>query len=144
MGFSLSATWAILGASLIVIIELVATAFFPAVAEIENAESDIGSRLLERLNTNFVLENFSWTANSTNYDGTFQINNTGETTIDLSGCQLLLDGVVVPFQYSTQYIFPKDLQQIDLENVSISENALVKVVTNNGRETYQMVYVGGT
>lgn len=143
MGFSLTATWAILGACAIIIIELMSTLFFPLIVSVDDSTTNNNVDMLELINTRFNLQNLSLQPNGTATDLQLQVNNTGQTTLDLSQCNLLIDGTIATFQHTQPYLFPQETTTIQAPNLTISQPTHIKMVTGNGAEAYTTYPLGG-
>ncbi len=143
MGFSLTATWAIIGASAIIIIELLSTLFFPLIVGVDESTTHNNVAMLDLINTKFNLQNISLQPNGTTTDLQLQINNTGQTTLDLSQCNLLIDGTISTFSYTQPYLFPQQTTTLHATNLTITQPTHLKMVTGNGAETYTTYPLGG-
>jgi len=143
MGFSLTATWAIIGACAIIIIELLSTLFFPLIVNVDESTTHNNVHMLDLINTKFNLQNISLQPNGSTTDLHFQLNNTGQSTLDLSQCNLLIDGAIATFSYTQPYLFPQETTTLHATNLTIAQPTHIKMVTGNGAESYTTYPLGG-
>lgn len=135
MGFSVSASAAIIFIGFVVAF----TTLYPVAANglerVTDAREDVNDRALDRQNTAIELAN-------TSYDNgtlTVEVNNTGTTELSASETDLLVDNThwtgerSVEGDADTDVWLPGETLTITVENLSMSPER-VKVVTENGVE----------
>lgn len=136
MGFSLSASFAIIGVSFLICLEIFSGNVIPDITNIDHSREDMIQRKISQIQTDIVISNFTSTINGSSYDVTIRCENSGSTTIDMSKCILLINGTIYSFTYTDEYLFPKKETEISLTNFTETGNQRIKIVTENMIETY--------
>ena len=137
MGFSVSAAAAIIGVSILMIIEIFAGNTLPLFTDIQDSYKDMKNRGIEELHTMMNINNINTSANASNYDLNLTVNNTGSTIIDLSYLTLLIDGTKTNFNCSSSFLFPGSSVYITRNNLAGSGEIKLKIITKNGISSYK-------
>jgi archaellum component FlaF (FlaF/FlaG flagellin family) len=141
MGFSLSASFAIIGATVLVAIELFTGAVIPDTMDIADAFQLRLDHDIKTSQTKINISGVTVTLNGTNYDFQINLTNTGGQPICLFECQLLIDGVVTPFNSDDSYLLPLNTTRIDLENIQSTGQGRIKIVTAKDCPAYHQYQV---
>ena len=138
MGFSLVGAAAILGVSILVIMEIIVGTTIPTVTNIQDSYRDMKNRAIEQVQTDINITSATAVANgSSHHDLTFIVNNTGSTSLETADFDVIVNGTKVTFTCATTYLFPENeatftVNYIDGRSVS----RRLKVITENGIEDY--------
>ncbi len=136
MGFSISATAAIIGVSFLMILEISMGTLFPVITNIDESYDNMRERAINELQTDIEIHNISVQANSSLHDLSIQVKNTGSTTIKVSNVDLLINGTLSSFTCSNQYWFPENTYELSVYGLSGSGLKKVKIITYNGISDY--------
>ena len=136
MGFSTVAATAIVGVALVMAIEIIVGTTIPTITDVHGSYDDMKDRAIEQVQTDVNITAASTSANASNYDLNITIENTGSVTLKTNSFDVLINGTKNKFQYSKLYLYPKNTVYFEVYNISGSETARLKIVTNNGIEEY--------
>jgi archaellum component FlaF (FlaF/FlaG flagellin family) len=136
MGFSLSASFAILGTSIIVVIEIFSATMIPDTQNIYNSFHQHYKNEFEKSQTAIEITDATVTPNGSNYDYSINLSNIGSYTICLTDCIVLIDGLIRSFSADKIYVFPLNNSFLSVENISGTGGGRIKVVTKNDVESY--------
>jgi len=137
MGFSISASTAIIGVAILMTLEVSMGTVIPVLTDLDESYDDMRQRTLDELQTSIVISNITVQANASLHDLSIKVDNTGSTVIDSNYVHVLIDGVLSSFTSSESYWFPEQLVTLSVYGVSGSGSKIVKVVTNNGISDYK-------
>ena len=136
MGFSVVAAAAIIGVSIVVVIETLAGSLLPAVTDINDSYDEMRNRIIDKVQTDINIIAVNTPANGSNYDLNFTIENTGSVSLETSYFSILINGTIRPFICTSSYIHPEISAYFEVYNLSGSGTARLKVVTKNGISDY--------
>ena len=136
MGFSISATTAIIGVAFIMVLEVSMGTIIPVLTEVDESFNDMRQRAIDQLQTNVVINNITVQANASLHDLEIKIKNSGSTVIDKSFITLLINGSLSSFTCSSDYLFPESEYSLFVYGVSGSGSIKVKIITKNGISDY--------
>lgn len=136
VGFSISATAAIIGVSFLMILEISMGTLFPMFTDIDESYDNMRQRAIDELQTDIEIENISVQANSSLHDLTINLKNKGATTIEVSSVDLLVNGSLFPFSCNEEYWFPESNYTISVYGLSGSGLQQVKLIVFNGISDY--------
>ena len=88
-------------------------------------------RMVEKLNTNIDVINISKTG-GTPYTISIKVKNTGSTELDVSDFTVIVNGTVENYSADKEYLYPLDIVNITVTNLTYTGTIRVKVVTGNG------------
>ena len=144
MGFSLIAASCVIGISLLIVFETFSGTIAPLVSDVHTAYEDMMNQKIEKAQTNLAIMNVSTNTNGTDsYDLTIIVKNNGDTTISMSDCNLLLNGILRSFHTSNTLLFPQEESQFQINNITEVGVVRLKLVTSNDIETYYEFNVWG-
>ena len=136
MGLSVSAASAILGLTLLVIIQVSLGDIYPSLTEIYKSYESMRDRSIDKIHTNIEIVNTSTVVNGSGYDLNITVKNTGSTVIDLKYTNVLIEGEKKTFNYQCRYLYPESEVILSIKNLSGTGEQRVKVVTDLGISDY--------
>lgn len=136
MGFSLIAAAAILGFTLFMGVEILASDLLPTIEGITTSYAEMKYRLHQQLHTGINITLVERVLNGTNYQYTISVQNTGSITLHSSDFTVLLDGSQVNFSVSSQYLYPENVIYFQVIDQGSEAEKRIKVITNNGIADY--------
>ena len=136
MGFSVVAAAAIIGVSIVVVIETLTGSLLPAVTDINDSYDEMRNRIIDKVQTDINITAVNSPANGSNYDLNFTIENTGSISLETCYFSILINGTIRPFTCSSTYIHPENSAYFEVNNLTGSGTARLKVVTKNGISDY--------
>jgi|GEM_PF-1380798 len=131
MGFSLAASYTIIGISLLITLEIFSINVLPIITDVHESYQNMMQRSYQYIQTDIDIQNVTTIDNGSNYDLTIALENTGETTITLKYCQLLINGSPIDFSYTTEYLFSDELMMLYVDNVSYTGSVRMKFISEN-------------
>jgi len=136
MGFSLSATAAIIGVSIVLAIEIIVSTTIPTVTDIYDSYNEMRDRSIDRLQSDINITGISTTDNASNYDLEIEVGNTGSITLETIDFNILINGTTQEFTCASNYIYPENTANFSIYNLPGTGEQKLKVVTNNGISDY--------
>ena len=136
MGFSLTASAAVIAVALFIALEIVTGSLFPTMSGINDSYDDLKNRMIEQVHTNINITSIATQANGPNYDYNIAIKNTGSITLETSDFVIMLNGTKHQFTSSQSYLYPENIVHFTVTNVPGSGSKRVKVVADNGISDY--------
>ncbi len=137
MGFSLSATTAIIGVSILLAIELIVSTTIPTVTDIHESYDEMRERSIDRLQTDINITRATISNNGSNYDLNITVKNIGSTTLETKDFNILINGSIQDFSCKTPYLYPKNKVNFNIYNLPGEGLRRLKVVTNNAISDYK-------
>lgn len=141
MGFSISAAAAIIGVSVLMILEISLGTLMPVYTDIQKSYDDMRDRAVEELQTSITITCTNTTVNASGYDLNVTLENSGSTTVDTQYLDVLINGVSIPFSCDSSYIYPENNASIQVYGISGSGENKVKIITENGISCYDSYMV---
>lgn len=141
MGFSISAAAAIIGVSVLMIVEISLGTLLPVYMDIQESYGDMRDRAVEELQTSIAITETNTTVNASGYDLNVTLENSGSTVVDTRYLHVLIDGVSVSFSCDHSYIYPENNVFILVNGLSGSGENKVKIITENGISCYDSYMV---
>lgn len=136
MGFSISASMAVLAVALIMILEISMGTVFPILTELDESHDALRKRAVDELQTAITIENTTVESNNSLHDVTITVKNTGSTVIQTRYVHVLINGSLQLFTADDAYWFPESSYSLSVYGISGSGRQQVKVITNNGISCY--------
>lgn len=136
MGFSLTAAFSIIGIAILISIELLSGALFPAITDVDESYQDMIDRSVERVLTSINVTDVSTFPFGANYSHNITVENGGSTTLKTNYFSILINGTSYQFTCTDSYIYPKQEVQFNISNVPGTGNKLLKVIAENGISAY--------
>ncbi|MFO8077547.1 MAG: hypothetical protein R6U21_02745 [Thermoplasmatota archaeon] len=136
MGFSLSASFAIIGVSILLSLEIISGGILPQLTEIHESQQNMIKREITRSQTDFSITHVTTSINGSTYDYNITIENSGSETINVEKCMLLINGSIQEFIFSDAYLFPEKQTNLTIYNTNKSDNPRIKITTSNMVESY--------
>ena len=141
MGFSLSASFAIIGATVLVAIEIFTGVIIPDTTDIADALQDCLEKDIKKAQTEIEISDVSLTINGSNYDFQVNLTNTGSQSIKLDDCQILIDGMMFSFTTEIPYVHPLNSTIITLKNIESSGQGRMKIITAHDYQAYSQYQI---
>lgn len=136
MGFSLVASFAVIGVSILISIEILMGAILPIITDIDDSYDHMVDRKIDRVQTDINITAVSTSVNGSNYDHNISLENTGSVTLNTSDFTILIDGTKQPFSCSDPYLYPEKTTYFNIDNLPGSGAKKLKVITDNGISDY--------
>jgi len=140
MGFSLTASAAIVGVAIVISIELIVSTTIPTVTEVHDAYDDLTDRSIQRLQTEINITNIRTSPNASLHDLNFEVQNKGSYTLDTNYFTVLINGTKKTFVSNSRYIHPEEEGDFTVYYIGDGTNK-IKVVTANGISDYYVYKV---
>ncbi len=135
MGFSTSAAFAILGVCIFVCLDILSSSFLPSLSELNTSYKYMEKRMIEKLNTDIDVIDITKTSGTT-YNISIKVKNTGSTELDVSDFTVIVNGTIESYSADKEYLYPLDIVNITVTNLTYTGTIRVKVVTGNGIGDY--------
>ena len=136
MGFSTSAAFAIIGICIFVCIDILSGSFLPSLSDLNASYRSLERRVVEKINTQIDIINISKTSGLP-YNISISVKNTGSTNLDVGDFTVMVNGIIVNYSYDKEFLYPCDIVNISVNNLTYSGTNRVKVVTGNGVSDYE-------
>lgn len=134
MGFSYVAAVAILLSSSLIFFGMVYTGYVQSNIQISGAESQLTHQNYDYLNTKVNVTGYNITKFGATDNVTVNLTNTGSITLDLKETSVLLNGTLITFNYSSEYLFP--LQSGNFTFNTQPGNVSLEIVYNTGYKQF--------
>ncbi len=136
MGFSVIAAAAILGLTLFMAVEIIASDLLPTIEDMNKSYDEMKDRQQNQLQSNINITTALRSANGSNFDYNVSVKNTGSATLFTKNFQVLINGTTYQFACSRENLYPENTVYFSITNVPGAGSQRVKVITNNGIEDY--------
>ena len=136
MGFSLVASAAIIGVSILIAIEIIIGTTIPTITDMHESFDDMKDRAIDQVQTDINITTVTTAPNGSNYDINITVENSGSVTLKTSFFNILINGTEEQFTYSKSYLHPENEIYFNKYNFTGSGDRILKVVTNNGISDY--------
>ena len=136
MGFSLVGAAAIIGVSILMIIEIIVSTGVPTITKVDDAFDEMRNRAIDQVQTDINITGVTSIVNGTGYDINISIGNTGSVTLKTSYFDILINGIKNDFSCSKSYIYPENTVYFNVTSLTGVGARKLKVVTNNGISDY--------
>ena len=141
MGFSISATAAIIGVAVIMVLEVSFATMFPIITDLDESYKEMSERAIESVQTKIEIQNITVQINGSLHDLSIQVKNSGSTVIENTYVDLLINGTISEFTTSEEYWFPESNYTILVNGVSGSGLQRIKLISKNGVSDYDTYVV---
>ena len=136
MGFSLVAAAAIIGVSVLMVIELIVGTTIPTITDIHDSFDDMKDRAIDQVQTDINITDVTSVPNGSNYDINITVENTGSVTLNTLNFNILVNGTENQFTCLKSYLHPENEVYFNVSSLAGSGKRILKVVTNNGISDY--------
>ena len=136
MGFSLTASFAIIGVSLLISIEILTGGIIPTIVDTDESYNDMVDRTIEMVQTDINISSVAIYVNGLNYDHNISVKNTGSITLNTSDFTILINGVSQMFRCADAYLYPEQHTTFNVTNLPGDGNKRLKIITGNGIADY--------
>jgi flagellar protein FlaF len=106
MGFSYVAAVAILLSSSLIFFGIIYSDYVHSETQLSNAQNDQNKQMYDYINSKVKITGYNVSPYNSVYNVTINMTNTGSISLDLMNSNLLLNGSLVNFSYSAEYLFP--------------------------------------
>ena len=136
MGFSVIAAAAILGLTLFMAVEIIASDLLPTIEDMNKSYDDMKDRHQNQLQSDINITTALRSANGLNYDYNISVKNTGSATLFTKDFQILINGSEYQFTCSRENLYPENTVYFYILNVEGAGSQRLKIITNNGIADY--------
>ncbi len=136
MGFSLSASFAVIGVSILISVEILIGGLVPTIDDIDKSYDEKINRGINKIQTDINISKAITTVNLSNYDYNITLENSGSITLETNEFIVLINGKSYDFSCEDSYIFPESEANFLLYNISGSGSIRLKILTENGISDY--------
>lgn len=136
MGFSLVASVAIIGVSILISIEIIIGATIPTITDMHESFDDMKNRAIDQVQTDINITTVTTSPNGSNYDINITVENSGSVTLKTSYFNILINGTEEQFTCTKSYLHPENEVYFNKYNFTGTGDRILKVVTNNGISDY--------
>jgi archaellum component FlaF (FlaF/FlaG flagellin family) len=141
MGFSLSASFAVIGVSILISVEILTGGIIPTITEIDNSYNEMINRGVNKIQTDINITNVNVSTNSSNYDYNITLKNTGSISLETSEFIILINGLLQEFSSSDLYFYAERETNILIKNVTGNGLKRLKIITDNGISDYYEIII---
>ncbi len=134
MGFSLSASAAVIGVAVFISVEFIVADFIPTLEESHDCYDEMRLRSIEKVQSSVNITSVLNTSTGPPFNLSVSVRNTGSITFDTNYCNILVNGSSVNFESSKSYIYPEDTIYFNLTDQS--NKGRIKFVTEFGISDY--------
>lgn len=135
-GFSLIAATAIIGVTLLIVIETILGATIPTLTDVHDSFYNMRNRAADLVQTDINVTHVEVEANGSDYYINITVKNTGSTTLDTSYFNILINGTEKEATCSKLFLYPENEVYFNVSNLQGTGIYNLKVVTNNGVSDY--------
>jgi len=136
MGFSVIAAAAMLGLTLFMAVEIIASDLLPTIEDMNKSYDEMKERHQEQLQSEINITIVLRSANGSNYDYNISVKNTGSATLYTKDFQIIINGSTSQFTCSREYLYPENTVYFRIVNVEGAGSQRLKIITNNGIADY--------
>lgn len=141
MGFSLSASFAVIGVSILISLEIFIGAIIPTIDDIDKSYDEKISRGINKIQTDINISNVFTAANLSNYDYNISIENSGSITLKTNEFIVLINGKSYDYVCEDLYLFPESETNFLVYNISGSGSIRLKILAENGISDYYEIVI---
>jgi archaellum component FlaF (FlaF/FlaG flagellin family) len=139
MGFSLIASFTIIGISILIAIEIFSGNILPTYLNMQDSYDDMIDRDIDRQNSNIEIVAVTSVVNNSNYDYFLNIQNNGSFTFKSEKFDVLYNGVSQEFSFDDIYIIPNKNTTFSIFNITSGVNQRFKIIAENGVSDYYTI-----
>jgi archaellum component FlaF (FlaF/FlaG flagellin family) len=136
MGFSLIAAAAILGLTLFMAVEIIASDLLPTLEDMNKSYDEMKERHQNQLQSDINITTVLRSVNGSNYDYNISVKNTGSATLFTKDFQILINGSEYQFTCSRENLYPENTVNFQIVTVPGAGSQRIKIITNNGIADY--------
>ena len=92
MGFSIVTATAMIGLSMLIVLESLFGVLVPVMTDIRDSNQEMQNRAIEQFQTNINITNVAITPNGSNFDINFTLENLGKFSLETDYFNVLIDG----------------------------------------------------
>jgi len=136
MGFSLVGAAAIIGVSILMIIEIIVSTGVPTITNVDEAFDEMRNRAVDQVQTDINITGVTSLVNGSGYDINITVENTGSVSLETANFDILINGTINDFSCSKSYIHPQNIVYFNVPSITGLGAQKLKVITNNGISDY--------
>jgi archaellum component FlaF (FlaF/FlaG flagellin family) len=136
MGFSLVAAAAIIGVSVLMVIEIIVGTTIPTITDVHDSFDEMRDRAIDQVQTDINITDITSEVNASNYDINITVENIGSTTLDTTNFNILINGTDKKFTCSKKYLHPENEVYFNVSSLQSTGSRRLKIVTDNGISDY--------
>ena len=138
MGFSTTAAFVIIFVASLAVVGLAYSTFYGQLKDYVYKLKAEREEAIEKANTKLEITYLNATGGLTTHNLTMIVKNSGTTTLNVSKFDLLVDGVLVSFDYNRSTLYPETSVQINSTDLAGGVNTThrLKLVADNGYAIY--------
>jgi archaellum component FlaF (FlaF/FlaG flagellin family) len=136
MGFSLVGAAAIIGVSILMIIEIIVSTGVPTITNVDEAFDEMRNRAVDQVQTDINITGVTSLVNGSGYDINITVENTGSVSLETGNFDILINGTINDFSCSKSYIHPQNIVYFNIPSITGLGAQKLKVITNNGISDY--------
>lgn len=141
MGFSLSASFAVIGVSILISIEILTGSLIPTITDIDDSYNEMIDRGINKIQTDINITEVNTSTNGSNYDYNITVENSGSVSLEAEDFNILIDGFLQWFSCSEVYLYPENSAYFLVKNVTGSGLKRLKIITDNGISDYHEINI---
>ena len=136
MGFSLVAAAAIIGVSILIVIEGIVGTTIPIFTNVHESFNKMKNRAIYQVQTDINITSVTAEVNGSKTDINITIKNIGSISLKTSYFYILINGTSKEFTCSNLYLHPGNEVYINVSSLASTGLQRLKVVTDNGISDY--------
>ena len=136
MGFSLVAAAAIIGVSVLMVIEIIVGTTIPTITDIHDSFNNMRNRSIDQVQTDINITGVTVEVNGSDYDINITVENLGSISLETTYFNILINGTEKQFACSTSYLHPENKAYFNVSSLQDTGERRLKVVTDNGISDY--------
>lgn len=131
MGFSLTATAAIIGVAMLMSLEVLWGATLPTLEDINDKYDNMKDRSIERVQTEITITDIVWN----NPNTIISVENNGSISVNTTNFNILFNGISKSFSCNLYNLHPEQTAIFSVVE-PINPGDIIKIVTPNGVSDY--------
>jgi archaellum component FlaF (FlaF/FlaG flagellin family) len=136
MGFSLVAAAAIIGVSVLMVIEIIVGTTIPTITDIHDSFNNMRNRSIDQVQTDINITGVTVEVNESDHDINITVENLGSISLETTYFNILINGTEKQFTCSASYLYPEKVVYFNVYNLQGTGERRLKVVTDNGISDY--------
>ena len=139
MGFSYVVAVAVLLSSSLIFFGIIYSDYVHTESQINDAQHKANLQNYDYMNSMVSITNYSYASSGSNFTVTMNVTNTGSVTLNMNHTNILVNGSLVNFTYSGQYLFPLGNDTVVFTTGAGTHE--VEMVFNTGYEKFEKVVI---
>ena len=139
MGFSYVVAVAVLLSSSLIFFGIIYSDYVHTESQINDAQQKAYLQNYDYTNSRVSISNYSYAPSGSNFTVAMNVTNTGSVTLNMNHTNILVNGSLVNFTYSGQYLFPLGNDTVVFTTGAGTHE--VEMVFNTGYEKFEKVVI---